>query len=298
MLDGAPQQRRQLPIGNRPPNRVAVPQPLREDLSQLVGAVTIALQDTQVTADDLKALTSSIKHQRPCGNTHPKRIPAGAGPQSSRVMPAAFQTTTAASAGLATDTPSSSAILRTLAAAEMHAAYVTVPAPPRTLADTGGLVVTDDGRRVLVFDRCTGVLTVLTFVLGALALVVVGFGSVALVAGVESRALGTAFLAVGFIVAALTYAVVRKIRRRRSQPLHECRSVAVLDRKLGLFSYGGGAVVPLDQVRFLRKLQIGSSSPKLVAVTPGATLVLKRGNPFDGGVGNVDEVLSAVVRGG
>jgi hypothetical protein len=73
--------------------------------------------------------------------------------------------------------------------------------------------------------------------------------------------------------------------------------VAVIDRKLGLFSYGGGAVVPLDQVRFARKMQIGSSSPKLVAVTPGGTKVLKRGNPFDGGVGNVDELLSAVIRG-
>lgn len=196
-----------------------------------------------------------------------------------------------------TETPSNSAIPRTLDAAEMHAAHVTAPAPPRTLADTGGLVVTDDGRRVLVFDRRTGVLTVLTFVLGVITVVVVGFGVVALVAGVPSRALGTAFLAAGFIVAALTYAVLRKIRRRRSQPLHECRSVAVLDRKLWLFSYCGGAVVPLDQVRFARKLQIGSSSPKLVAVTPGGTKVLKRGNPFDGGVGKVDEVLTAVVHG-
>ena len=220
VLDGAPQQHRQLPIGDRPANRVAVPQPLREDLGQLVGAVAIALQDTQVTADDLKALTSSIKHLGPFGNTHPKRIPAGAGPQSSRVMPAAFQTTTAASVRSATDTASNSAILRTLAAAEMHAAHVTVPAPPRTRADTGGLVVTDDGRRVLVFDRCTGVLTVLTFVLGALALVVVGFGSVALVAGVGSRALGTAFLAVGFIVAALTYAVVHPSPGRSRRAPH------------------------------------------------------------------------------
>jgi hypothetical protein len=56
-------------------------------------------------------------------------------------------------------------------------------------------------------------------------------------------------------------------------------------------------VVPLDQVRFARKFQIGLSSPKLVAVTPGGTKVLKRGNPFDGGVGNVDEVLTAVVHG-
>jgi hypothetical protein len=172
---------------------------------------------------------------------------------------------------------------------------VNAPGPPGTLADRGGLVITDDGRRVLVFDRCTGALTVLAFVLGVAAVVVGGFGAVALVADVPSRALGAVFLAVGVSFAAVIYAVVRKFRRRRSQPLHECRSVAVIDRKLGLFSYGRGAVVPLDRVHFARKLQIGSSSPKLVAVTPGGTHVLKRGNPFDGGIGNVDEILTAVV---
>jgi hypothetical protein len=176
--------------------------------------------------------------------------------------------------------------------------HVSTPVENRVLADTGGLVVTDDGRRVLVFDRCTGALAVLAFVLGVLTLVVGGFGIAALIAGVPSTALGAVFLAVGVVFAALTFVVVRKIRRRRSQPLHECRPVAVIDRKLGLFSYGGGAIMQLDQVRFARKMQIGSSSPKLVALTPGGTKVLKRGNPFDGGVGNVDELLTAVVNGG
>jgi hypothetical protein len=175
---------------------------------------------------------------------------------------------------------------------------VDAAAETRTLADTGGLVVTDGGRRVLVFDRCTGALTVLAFVLGVVTLVVGGFGLVALFTGIPSPALGAVFLAVGLIIAAVTFVVVRKIRRRRGQPLHACRPVAVIDRKLGLFSYGGGAVVQLDQVRFARKFQIGSSSPKLVAITPGGTHVLKRGNPFDGGVGNVDEVLTTIVRGG
>jgi membrane protein implicated in regulation of membrane protease activity len=167
-----------------------------------------------------------------------------------------------------------------------------------TLADTGGLVVTDDGRRVLVIDRGRGALAVLAFVLGVLTLVVGGFGLVALVAGMPSRAPGAAFLAVGLAFAAMTFVAVRKIRRRRSQPLHECRPVAVIDRMLGIFSYCGGAVVALDQVRFARKFQIGSSSPKLVAITPGKTQVLKRGNPLDGGIGNVDELLTSVVRGG
>lgn len=171
------------------------------------------------------------------------------------------------------------------------------PTSPQTLADTGGLVVTDDGRRVLVFDRGTGALSVLAFVLGVLSVVVGGFGLVAVVAGTPSTAVGVAFVVVGLVIAAGAYAAFRKFRRRRSRPLHECRPVAVIDRKLGIFSYGGGAIVPLGQVRFARKLQIGSSSPKLVAVTPGGTHVLKRGNPFDGGIGNVDEVLTAAVGG-
>jgi hypothetical protein len=172
-------------------------------------------------------------------------------------------------------------------------------APPdsRILADTGGLVVIDDGRRVMVFDRCTGALAVLTFVLGVLTFVVTTFGAVALIADMPSRTIGVIFLAVAAILASVTFVVLRKIRGRRKQALGECRPVAVIDRKLGLFSYRGGALVGLDQVRFARQMQIGSSSPKLVAVTPGGTQVLKRGNPFDGGVGNVDELLTAVAQG-
>ena len=171
-----------------------------------------------------------------------------------------------------------------------------MPAQPQVLADTGGLLVTDDGRRVLVIDRCTGALTTFAFVLGVITLVVGGFGLVAVIAGTPSRALGAIFLAVGLLFAVLTFLAVRKIRQRRSQPLNQCRPVAVIDRKLGLFTYRGGALVALDQVRFARQLQIGSSSPKLVAVTPGGTLVLKRGNPFDGGIGNVDEILTATAH--
>ena len=171
---------------------------------------------------------------------------------------------------------------------------MTESAEPRILADTGGLVVADDGRRILVIDRGTGALAVAAFVLGVVALVVGGFGAVALFT--ISAGLGAAFLAVGVVAAIATIIAVRKFRQRRTQPLHACRSVAVIDRKLGLFSYAGGAVLPMDQVRFQRRMQLGSSSPKLVALLPGGTRVLKRGNPFDGGIGNVDEVLTAAVQ--
>lgn len=163
------------------------------------------------------------------------------------------------------------------------------------LADTGGLVVTDDGRRVNIFDRRTGGLAVTAFVLGVLTLVVGGFGLVALVTGTPSAMVGAAFMGAAVVLAVLLFLAARAFRQRRHQPLHTCKSVAVLDRKLNLFSCGGGALIQLDQVQFARRFQIGSSSPKLVAVTPGGTKVLKRGNPFDGGMGNVDDVLNGVV---
>jgi hypothetical protein len=173
---------------------------------------------------------------------------------------------------------------------------VSEPTSARVIADTGGLVVTDDGRRLLVYDRCTGALTVMAVVLGIVTVVVGGFGAVALITGVPSMVLGAVFLAVGVALAAAVYLLVRKIGHHRGQPLHECRSVAVLDRKLGLFSYRGGPLIHIDHVRFARRFQISSSAAKLVAVTPGGTKVLKRGNPFDGGVGNVDQLLNAVVQ--
>src|SRR3954469_1444677 len=131
------------------------------------------------------------------------------------------------------------------------------PPEPRVLADTGGLLVTDDGRRVLVIDRCTGALTTTAFVLGVITLVLGGFGLVAVIASTPSRAFGAIFVAAGIVFAVLTILVVRKIRSRRGQPLNQCRPVAVIDRKLGLFSYRGGALVQLDQVRFARRLQMG-----------------------------------------
>jgi hypothetical protein len=170
---------------------------------------------------------------------------------------------------------------------------MTTPAGSQILADTGGLVVTDDGRRVLVFDRNTGGLAITAFVFGIVALVLLGFGVVASFA--LSNVVGACFLAAGVAVAVGALVAFRAFRRRRTRPLHECRSVAVIDRKLGLFSYAGGAVLPLDQVRFQRRMQLGSSSPKLVAVLPRSTRVLKRGNPFDGGIGDVDQVLTAAV---
>ena len=90
--------------------------------------------------------------------------------------------------------------------------------------------------------------------------------------------------------------MVSRIRGAKNKPLSGCRPVATFDRAHRVFvDVSGVAVAPLDQIRFERRIQVTSSSPMLVAVTPDGALTLKRGNPFNGGIGNLDEVLTAMV---
>ena len=72
--------------------------------------------------------------------------------------------------------------------------------------------------------------------------------------------------------------------------------MATFDRARRLYVDADGVVVaPLEQVRFQSRTQLTSSSPMLVAVTPDGARTLKRGNPFNGGLGDLEAVLTAAV---
>ncbi len=180
-----------------------------------------------------------------------------------------------------------------------------MPSPSeRILREVGGLVIAEDGPRVLIVDRGNGPAATAAFVMGVLALVFAGFGATSLTAisvghGGDLRAgLCVVLLAIGVAAAALTGAALRRITRSRSLPVSEYQPVAVFDRAARTYCDGDGRVVaPLDSVTFQRRMQIGSSSPKLVAQTPAGTHVLLRGNPFTGGLGDLDAVLRSAVHG-
>jgi hypothetical protein len=173
----------------------------------------------------------------------------------------------------------------------------------RIIADRGGVVIAERGPLIIVIDRGTGPIASLAFVLGVVALIFGGFGAVTLAFAAFGRedvpaGVAAGFLVVGIAVAVATLAMYRGIRGQRDRPLDSYCPTGVFDRARRVFLDGSGTVVaPLDHVRFRRRMQIGSSSPKLVAVTPHGDRLLKRGNPFDGGIGNLDKVLAEVVHG-
>lgn len=175
---------------------------------------------------------------------------------------------------------------------------------PRVLGEVGGLVVAEQGALVLVVDRRSGPPAVLAFVAGVIALVFGGFGAVSLTAVATGHAadlpvgLCAALLAVGLAAAAVATATVRRIRRSRLIPVSSYRPVAVFDRASRLYLDADGRVLaPLDVVTFHRRMQLGSSSAALVAQTPTGSHVLLRGNPFTGGLGDLDTVLTSAVHG-
>jgi hypothetical protein len=181
---------------------------------------------------------------------------------------------------------------------------MTAPAEPRILAEVGGLVVAEQGPLIVVVDRGTGRLATVAFVLGILALVHGGFGAVTLaLSGTDGAAIpwwvASIFLLVGIAFAGAAFGVISRIRGAKTKPLSGYRPVAIFDRARAVFVDADGVVVaPLAHLRFERRMQLTSSSSMLVAVTPSGAFTLKRGNPFNGGLGNLDDVLAAAVFGG
>ncbi|MDT4998766.1 MAG: hypothetical protein QOK12_871 [Mycobacterium sp.] len=181
---------------------------------------------------------------------------------------------------------------------------MTAPAEPRILAEVGGLAVAEQGPLIVIVDRGTGPLATVAFVLGILALVPGGFGAVTLALSATNGAavpwwVASIVLLVGIAFAGAAFAVVGRIRGAKTKPLSGFRPAAIFDRAQRVFVDADGVVVaPLDHVRFERRTQLTSSSPLLVAVTPGGAFTLKRGNPFNGGLGNLEDVLTEAVFGG
>ncbi len=181
---------------------------------------------------------------------------------------------------------------------------MSAPREPVILAEQGGLVVAEQGPVVLVIDRGNGPLQITAFVLLVITLVFGGFGVVSVIyaaagsAAMPPVAIGAALLGVGIVAGAAMFVIVKRIRDQRRRPLRSFTPVAVFDRARRVYCDARGQVIaPLDQVRFERRMQLTSSSPKLVAVTPRGTHLLKSGNPFGGGIGAMDQVLNAAVHG-
>ena len=173
------------------------------------------------------------------------------------------------------------------------------PTEPVIIAEQGALVVAEQGTMVLLIDRGNRATEIIAYVLVVFTWVFGGFGLVSILdsASPVPAALSAILLAIGLSAAVVAGLFIRSAYRTRRRALTSFTPMVVIDRAQQVYrDQVGESAVPLDQIRFERRMQVMSSSAKLVVVTPWGTRVLKRGNPFGGGIGRVDEVLNDVLK--
>ena len=162
------------------------------------------------------------------------------------------------------------------------------------LTEASGVGIYSEGDRVLVVDLGTVQLYTTIFVLGLVTLIC-GANGAMMLAGL----FGEGQVVVGLVLVALSalsglgiHKLVKLIRARRSHP-EDRVPIVILDLATQqLCASDGRPMAPLSEVRQQRKVQIGSSSRKLVLFGPMGTVLVARGNPFAGGLGNLDGVLA------
>ncbi|MGD9621949.1 MAG: hypothetical protein AB7G47_18910 [Mycolicibacterium sp.] len=177
------------------------------------------------------------------------------------------------------------------------------PTEPVIIAEQGALVVAEQGATVLLIDRGSRATEITAYVLVVCTLVFGGFGVVTIGLGAGNAApavpaaLSALMIVIGMSAAIGAGFLIYSAYRTRRRALSTFTPVAVLDRAQRVYwDRVSERAIPLNEVRFERRMQVTSSSPKLVAVTSRGAHTVKSGNPFRGGIGRVDEILNAIAR--
>jgi hypothetical protein len=166
----------------------------------------------------------------------------------------------------------------------------------KVIGSGSGFEILEDDQRLRIIDRRTAgwytagfVLALLTFIPTVLGIVLT---AQALASGASHWPVGLAISAAGCVFGLGLLFIVRRVRALAAVPAADVPPTLIID--LGdraLLDSGGRRLASLDEASFGRKMQLGSSSPALAVTFAGKTIVFARGNPFAGGLGNIEDPL-------
>ncbi len=164
------------------------------------------------------------------------------------------------------------------------------------ITKASGTAIYRRGHQLLIADLRTGSSYTAVFVVGLLT----GIFAINGVAQIVLAATGSGGLLVaGLIMLALTAVaafvlkrLLGSLRARNEAQGDDLRILAVLDRRAGTVSDAAGNVfAKLAEFRLVKRFQATSSSRALAAEWPGGSFVIAKGNPFAGGLGNLESEI-------
>ena len=166
------------------------------------------------------------------------------------------------------------------------------------IASGSGAAIFKDGGRLLIVRRGGTETASALFVVGLVTLIVGLNGVLQLAMAFSGGGVGLAgamiLCAVGGVAGALLVALLRQRKRVHRTPLDQLPIICVLDFSQGwLLGPDGGWWARLSDVRMRRQFQFTSSSPALVLVYAGRSLLIAKGSPFAGGIGDLERALES-----
>jgi len=166
------------------------------------------------------------------------------------------------------------------------------------LAQSSGTIIHEAESRLYISKRPARWISTFLFVTGLLILILFANGMLQLTL-FKDETTGTSTIGFILILVALFFAVifwrVRVYQKKiNAIPLHELQHKAIFDfENNNLLDGQQNILTPINQAWLMRKMQITSSSPELLISWNGGSLSIVKGNPFSGGIADIEKTLTS-----
>jgi hypothetical protein len=166
------------------------------------------------------------------------------------------------------------------------------------LASSSGTVIYEAGNKLYITKKPAQWTSTFLFVTGLLAFILLANGLLQLfvfkMQPAIPQSLGIMLIAAGVLFAFIFWKVIVYRKKINAKPVSELKCICIIDLNNNtLLDENQNTLASLNHVQLSRKMQLTSSSPSLVLQWNKNALTLVQGNPFDGGITAVQEVLIA-----
>lgn len=164
------------------------------------------------------------------------------------------------------------------------------------LAESSGTIIYDSGNKLFISKKPAQWITTALFVTGLLSFIFIVNGVLQLFvfknAQNATSTIGIVLLALGTIFSLIVWRILAYRKKINFIPFEKLKNICVIDfTNNNLLDSNNNILTSLDTVTMKRKMQLASSSPKLILNWNKKSIVLVKGSPFSGGVSAVERAL-------
>ncbi len=166
------------------------------------------------------------------------------------------------------------------------------------LAESSGTVMYESENKLYIAKKPAQWTSTALFVTGLLAFILFANGVLQLFAFTtqfrNSQTIGLIATGLGILFAFIFWRIVIYRKKINALPVDEMKWICIIDLSRNLLLDGQqNTLATLQEVQLTRKMQFTSSSPELILKWDKHVLSLVEGNPFSGGIADIEKALAS-----